>query len=141
MAKMPVYVVMSHLATAAGINLSEVNSGKTTTHYGANHWAYEMGGKTYGGPVDCSGLIYAIGRKVDSTLEYHTSSWYGINAAGDISTVPEEHGIYLWKDGHVAIYTGNGYTIEAIDTATGCGRRGNRLGAFTKWGRLGWVQY
>ena len=38
---------------------------------------------------------------------------------GSISTMPEIPGLLLWMDGHVGIYIGDGYAIEAMGTRYG----------------------
>lgn len=35
------------------------------------------------------------------------------SVGGDISTLPETPGMMLWKDGHVGIYVGDGWAVEA----------------------------
>jgi len=140
--------LLSHLAIAADIPVAEVASGELKTTQGANCWKYGSDYK-YGGPVDCSGLITAIAQKYNSKYPRLTSASMQSMCSGPISTMPNIPGIFVWRSGHVGIFTGknaNGdkYTIEAFDSKYNVGRRGNRLTsdtAFTHWGYLDFVQY
>ena len=38
---------------------------------------------------------------------------------GGIKTLPETPGLLLWRDGHIGVYVGNGYAIEARGFAYG----------------------
>ena len=160
MAKMAVIALLSHLAKGADLKAAELQSGALTKTQGPNHWKYGSGTAAcvYGGPVDCSGFITAIARQVDPSHKRFTSENMEADCVGDISTMPNTVGIFLWRpkidgvqSGHVGIYTGknsNGdkYTVEAFDSNDNVARRGNRLAStatkpFTKWGYLDFVQY
>lgn len=39
--------------------------------------------------------------------------------AGTMDTMPELVGIALWKQGHIGVYVGNGYAVEAMGTKYG----------------------
>lgn len=60
--------------------------------------------------VDCSGLIGAYRRKqIGSSQLYQTAS-----KRLDMSTIRDwAVGVVLWKKGHVGVYIGNGYCVEA----------------------------
>ncbi len=69
-------------------------------------WSYVYGGSTPGA-VDCSGLIYSYcgGERV-SMIETCTEQ-------GSASNIPNVHGLGLWRPGHVGVYVGNGYEVDA----------------------------
>lgn len=70
-------------------------------------WSYVYGGSTPGA-VDCSGLIYSYcgGERVNMI---ETCTEQGSVSAG----VPNIHGLGLWRPGHVGVYVGNGYEVDA----------------------------
>lgn len=70
-------------------------------------WSYVYGGSSPGA-VDCSGLIYSYcgGERV-AMIE--TCTEQGSVSAG----VPNIHGLGLWRPGHVGVYVGNGYEVDA----------------------------
>lgn len=80
--------------------------------------------------ADCVGLIKGYGWLDVSTLsiEYGTNGMQDLNAdqmyatatvRGTMDTMPETVGIALWKQGHIGVYIGNGYAIEAVGTKQG----------------------
>ena len=80
--------------------------------------------------ADCVGLIKGYGWLDASTLsiEYGTNGMQDLNAdqmyatatvRGSMDTMPETPGIALWKQGHIGVYIGNGYAIEAVGTKQG----------------------
>ena len=80
--------------------------------------------------ADCVGLIKGYGWLDSSTLsiEYGTNGMQDLNAdqmyatatvRGSMDTMPETPGIALWKQGHIGVYIGNGYAIEAVGTKQG----------------------
>ncbi len=80
--------------------------------------------------ADCAGLIksYCWYDPDSGTIPYKngdlpdcgTEEFYdGAEVKGDISTLPERPGLLLHGNGHVGVYIGGGYAIEAIATAGG----------------------
>jgi peptidoglycan hydrolase-like protein with peptidoglycan-binding domain len=55
---------------------------------------------------------------------------------GPISTMPDEPGLVVWKDGHIGVYVGGGYTVEMKGFAYDCKRNKLSSGPWKKWGRL-----
>ncbi len=55
---------------------------------------------------------------------------------GPISTIPDEPGLVVWKDGHIGVYVGGGYTVEMKGFNYDCKRKKVTDGPWTKWGRL-----
>ncbi len=80
--------------------------------------------------ADCVGLIKGYGWLDASSgaIRYGTNGMpdYGANqmyqsaaVKGPMSTMPEIPGLAVWKSGHIGIYIGNGYVIEAMGTKYG----------------------
>ena len=108
---------------------------------------------------DCSGLIKgylmspcidADGYVTDPLAPSVYNSKYDWSAnimikhcseTGDISTIPNEEGLIVWKDGHVGIYDGDGYVIEERGHSYGTVRTKLSDRPFVKWGRLECIEY
>lgn len=60
---------------------------------------------------------------------------------GQISGIPEIPGLVVWRSGHIGVYIGGGYTIEARGFAYDIQRRRLSEGTWTKWGRLPFMEY
>ena len=88
--------------------------------------------------VDCSGLIqWATGVKKNSTnLRNTTKKVY------DISTVAQAPvGAILWKQGHVGVYAGDGWGIEAKGSAYGVVRTKVSSTKWEKWLLPDYIDY
>lgn len=55
---------------------------------------------------------------------------------GPIKSIPDEPGLVVWKDGHIGVYVGGGYTVEMKGFSYDCRRNKVKDGPWTKWGRL-----
>lgn len=62
-------------------------------------------------------------------------------ANGPISTMPEIPGLALWKDGHIGVYIGNGYAIEAMGTRYGVVKTQVSKRNWTNWCKLPHITY
>lgn len=62
-------------------------------------------------------------------------------ANGPISTMPEIPGLGLWKDGHIGVYIGNGYAIEAMGTRYGVVKTQVSKRNWTNWCKLPHITY
>ena len=60
---------------------------------------------------------------------------------GSISTMPEIPGLLLWMDGHVGIYIGDGYAIEAMGTRYGVVKTQVAGRGWVKWGKIPCIEY
>ncbi len=94
---------------------SEIMSDGNTAYQNSQEWIGHRG-------ADCVGLMKAYlwwqGDAYDPTRylaqDKSANGTYSLaSVKGPISTLPETHGICLWKDGHVGVYIGNGWVIEA----------------------------
>lgn len=125
--------------------------------YPPEKWTKESFTKQYGQPkpVDCSGLIKSFmmtdpnGANYPLNLAVYDSK-YDLSANGMISIctetgkysdIPEVPGLIVWKTGHVGVYVGGGYVIEAKGHMYGVVKTNNT--AWTKYGKLPatWISY
>ena len=85
-----------------------------------------LGGRT----TDCVGLIKGYGwlNPDTMTIEYGTNGmpdlganqmYYNASVSGTIDTMPDIPGLAVWHDGHIGVYIGDGYVIEAMGTKYG----------------------
>ncbi len=99
-------------------------------------WTYVYGGSSEGA-VDCSGLIwtYCGGDRVNM-LDTSTES-------GSISSIPNVHGLGLYQPGHVGVYVGNGYEVDARSDYDGiCYEKlSDSYMGWTHWFKLAAVTY
>ncbi|MCG9896186.1 MAG: C40 family peptidase [Fimbriimonadaceae bacterium] len=72
---------------------------------------YALGGTTRSG-VDCSGLAGQVFQRIGITLPRTSEQ---IRSAGTPVTGELKVGDLIWTPGHVAVYVGNGETIEAVN--------------------------
>ena len=60
---------------------------------------------------------------------------------GSMDTMPEIPGLLLWMDGHVGIYIGDGYAIEAMGTKYGVVKTRVAGRGWVKWGKIPCIEY
>lgn len=138
------YGTFGHLATKALYNAKKKQYPK---YY---DWEYKT---SYNGKrvFDCVGLIKGAlwsGGNFSVNPKYKRSEDLSANGmfnkcknTGNISNIPEVVGLLVWCDGHIGIYAGNGYVIEARGHAYGVQK--NKLSArgFKKYGYCPFVTY
>ena len=61
--------------------------------------------------------------------------------AGTMDTIPEVVGIALWKQGHIGVYVGNGYAVEAMGTKYGVVRTEVAGRGWQGWCRIPYIEY
>ncbi len=119
------------------------------SHYGDSRTAGYMKdigeGKTC---ADCVGMIKSFFWKngdLDAEPKYATNHCPDVSAngmiklctqTGPISTIPDEPGLVVWKDGHIGVYVGGGYTVEMKGFNYDCMKKKVMSGPWKKWGRL-----
>lgn len=102
--------------------------------------------------ADCVGLIKGYGWLDASSgaIRYGTNGMpdYGSNQMyqsasikGPMSTMPEIKGLAVWKSGHIGIYIGNGYVIEAMGTKYGVVRTKVAGRGWQGWCRVPSISY
>ena len=93
--------------------------------------------------ADCVGLIKAYGWLDPATAEiyygngmpdYSTETLFEAAAEkGELATMPELPGLLVYREGHVGIYIGNDFVIEAKGTENGVVKTKLSEGEFTHW--------
>ncbi len=98
--------------------------------------------------ADCVGLIksfFWLGGKLDGTNKYASNGcpdksangMFGLcKETGKIGTIPDIPGLVVWRDGHIGVYVGDGYTIEMKGFAYDCVKKKTTAGTWTHWGKL-----
>ncbi|MFR9535082.1 MAG: hypothetical protein SNG49_09730 [Rikenellaceae bacterium] len=105
-----------------------------------------------GRTTDCVGLIKGYGWLDTDTLEvgYATNGmpdvsanqmYYAATTKGTISTMPDTVGLAVWCDGHIGVYIGNGYVIEAMNTQYGVVKTKLSERNFTHWLEIPYINY
>lgn len=61
--------------------------------------------------------------------------------AKPIKTIPELQGVLVFSPGHVGVYVGNGYVVEAYNHSRGVIKSKLSERNFTSWGKLPWIEY
>ena len=107
-----------------------------------------LGGRT----TDCVGLIKSYGwfDPDTQTIRYGTNGMPDIGAnamyhaateSGPVSTIPEIPGLAVWKEGHIGVYVGGGYVVEASGTSKGVIKTKLAERAFTHWLKIPYIHY
>lgn len=118
-------------------------------HYGSDRTAgYQKDIREGKWCADCVGMIKAFfwkGGDLTAPPVYKSNNCPDKSAngmiaycseTGPIKTIPDEPGLVVWKDGHIGVYVGGGYTVEMKGFAYDCKRNKVTAGPWTKWGRL-----
>lgn len=106
---------------------------------------------------DCIGLFKSYAWDVDGDINTRESTYRSngqpdqgakttlnkTKVKGDISTIPEIPGLAVWTKtgGHIGIYVGNGYVVEARGYSYGVQRNKLSSRAFKTWGLYPYVEY
>ena len=113
--------------------------------YIKSHW---LGRRT----SDCVGLIKGYGwyDETSGIIKYGTNEMKDVtadgmfNAAvekGPISTMPDIPGIAVWHQGHIGVYIGNGYVINAANTYDGVIKTPITSSGWTHWLKVPYINY
>lgn len=87
----------------------------------------------YGNSIDyCGGVMPDLG--ANKMLEFATEK-------GDIETMPEILGLAVCADGHIGVYIGDGWVIEAKSTLDGVCRTRLKDRPWTHWCKLPYIEY
>jgi len=106
----------------------------------------------HGRTTDCVGLIKGYGWLDAETLTvgYGTNGmpdysanqmFHAATVTGTIDTIPEKPGLAVWRDGHIGVYIGNGYVIEAMGTKYGVVKTKLAERSFTHWLEIPYIDY
>lgn len=102
--------------------------------------------------ADCVGLIKGYGWLDAETLSinYGTNGMpdYGANQmyqsaaeSGSMDAMPEIVGLAVWKPGHIGVYIGGGYVIEAMGTKYGVVRTEVAGRGWSGWCKIPYIDY
>ena len=102
--------------------------------------------------ADCVGLIKGYGWLDANSLEikYGTNGMpdYGANQmyqsateSGTMDTMPDIVGLAVWKQGHIGVYIGNGYVIEAMGTKYGVVKTELAKRSWSGWCKIPYIDY
>ncbi len=102
--------------------------------------------------VDCVGLIKAYGWYNPDTgmMDYASNGmsdlgadqmFYATAESGPIDTMPEIEGLAVWKSGHIGVYIGGGYVIEAMGTMYGVVRTEVAGRGWEGWCKIPFISY
>lgn len=102
--------------------------------------------------ADCMGLIksYMWYSPDSNSIIYNGGSMPDIgcdrlfeqaSVKGTIDTIPETVGLAVWAEGHIGIYIGDGYAIEAQSTRDGVKKTKLRRRNWTHWFEIPYIQY
>lgn len=133
----------------AGAELLAEKTKQYSKHYTSarmSQYKSQFGKRVY----DCVGLIkgYLWSDSASSKPAYAISqdvSANGMLAAcrekGGIDTLPDEEGVLVFRDGHVGVYIGSGYLIEAKGFSYGVVKTALKKQSWVHWGKCPWVTY
>jgi hypothetical protein len=107
-----------------------------------------LGGRT----TDCVGLIKSYGwfDPDELKIKYGTNGmpdvganamYYSATVKGTIDTIPEVPGLAVWCNGHIGVYVGGGYVVEARGTSSGVVRTKLAERHFTHWLQVPYIRY
>lgn len=106
--------------------------------------------------TDCVGLIKSYGwyNPNTGTIDYGTNGMPDYNADsmyaaaeanetdyGTMEDMPEVIGLALWKPGHIGVYIGNGYAIEAMGTYYGVVKTQVDGRGWSGWCKIPYIDY
>lgn len=102
--------------------------------------------------TDCCGLIKGYGWLDPETMsiDYGTNGmpdlganqmYYNASESGTIDSIPEIPGLAVWHDGHIGVYIGNGYVIEAMGTKYGVVKTQLEGRGWTHWLKVEYINY
>lgn len=118
-------------------------------HYGSERmskYKSQLGERVH----DCVGLIkgYLWSNTPTSTPQYKSSQDVSANGMigkckewGYIDTIPEIAGLLVWMQGHIGVYIGNGYVIEARGFNYGVVKTKLSARGWKKWGKCPYITY
>ena len=107
-----------------------------------------VGGRT----SDCVGLIKGYGWLDAENLSFVYASngmpditanqmYHNAAESGEIDTISEIPGLAVWHDGHIGVYIGGGFVIEAMGTHYGVVRTELEGRGWTHWLKIPYIDY
>ena len=113
--------------------------------YIRSHW---MGKRV----SDCCGLIKGYGwyNATTGKIEYGSNGMKDVTAngmyqaatvKGPMSTMPEIPGLAVWQEGHIGVYIGNGWVIQAANTWDGVIKTKLSYNRWQGWCQVPYINY
>lgn len=130
-------------------SLYEYNKGRFPSMYKAKDFLEQLGVKVH----DCVGLIKGYMWSKDANDEhpaYATNGFKDLSAdmllrhctkKGTISSIPDVAGVLVFMKGHVGVYIGGGFVIEARGHAYGVVKTELKKRRWTHWAFLNEIYY
>ena len=117
-----------------------------------NYEAFIRANWLNGRTADCVGLIKGYGWLDPETLtiEYGTNGmpdiganqmYHSASVSGTIDTMPDTPGLAVWFNGHIGVYVGDGYVIEASGTKKGVVKTELEGRGWTHWLEIEYINY
>lgn len=115
-------------------------------YYTAKDYPLQYGERVH----DCVGLIkgYLWSDTPTSKPKYNSAQDKSANGMynackekGSIATIPEIKGLLVWRSGHIGVYIGGGYVIEARGHAYGVVKTALKSRNWTNWGKCPYIEY
>lgn len=137
---------MGTYGNTASAALYRANKARLPQYYTASDFPSQYGKRVH----DCVGLIkgYRWSDTPTSAPRYNASQDVAVSGLlarcskkGGISTMPDQPGVCVFMDGHVGVYIGGGYVIEARGHAYGVVKTKLAGRGWTKWGKPDWLTY
>lgn len=142
------YGTYGNVATAA---LYAAKKKQYPQYYNWSGTAYDNFPSQYGKRVhDCVGLVkgYLWSETPTSVPKYDGTQDVSANGmrskcteTGDIGTMPDVPGTLVFMDGHVGVYIGDGYVIEARGHEYGVVKTALKSRPWKWWGKCPWIDY
>lgn len=127
-------------------SLYKANKARLPAYYTASDFASQYGKRVH----DCVGLIkgYRWSDTPTSTPAYNALQDVAVSGLlaqcskkGEIASIPEQAGVCVFMNGHVGVYIGNGYVIEARGHAYGVVKTKLSSRPWVQWGKPDWLTY
>lgn len=115
-------------------------------YYTARDFASQYGERVH----DCVGLIkgYLWSDSTTSKPKYNAEQDKSANGMynvckekGNINHIPEIEGLLVWRSGHIGVYIGGGYVIEARGHSYGVVKTRLKDRNFTNWCKCPYIEY
>lgn len=93
---------------------------------------------------DCAGLIEDFINTCNGNKKYDTTAnmmYEDCKEKGTIDTIPDVAGVLVFYDGHVGVYIGDGYVVEARGFDYGVCKTALKARGWTKWGKHPMIDY
>ena len=102
--------------------------------------------------TDCVGLIKGYGWLDPQSLSFKYGShgmpdyganqmYYSASVSGPIETMPDKPGLAVWHKGHIGVYIGDSYVIEAMGTKYGVVKTKLEGRGWTHWLQIESINY